>query len=76
MTDRTHCNVVDVGVTMAKVLNRFYPAEFKVDKVNVLMGNEATLEAIKADKPLAEIRQLWTADLEKFKERRAKYLLY
>jgi uncharacterized protein YbbC (DUF1343 family)/CubicO group peptidase (beta-lactamase class C family) len=76
LTDRAHCNVVDVGVTMAKVLNRLYPEKFKVDKVDVLMGNKATLEAIKQDKPLAEIRQLWAADLEKFKERRAKYLLY
>jgi uncharacterized protein YbbC (DUF1343 family) len=76
LTDRTRCNVVDVGVTMAEVLNRLYPEEFKVDKVNVLMGNKETLEAIKDNKPLAEIRQLWAADLEKFKERRAKYLLY
>jgi uncharacterized protein YbbC (DUF1343 family) len=76
LTDRAHCNVVDVGVTMAKVLNRLYPEQFKVDKVDVLMGNKETLAAIKADKPLAEIRQLWAADLEKFKERRAKYLLY
>ncbi len=76
LTDRDHCNVVDVGIMIGKVLNRLYPEQFHVDKMNVLMGNAQTLEAIKADKPLAEIRKLWTADLEKFKERRAKYLLY
>jgi uncharacterized protein YbbC (DUF1343 family) len=76
LTDREHCNVVDVGITMAEVLNRFYPDDFKVDKVNVLMGNKATLEAIKENKPLKDIRKLWTADLEKFKTRREKYLLY
>ncbi len=76
LTDRVNCNVVDVGITMAKVLNRLYPEEFKVDKVNVLMGNSATLAAIKEDKPLSEIHAMWTADLAKFKERRAKYLLY
>lgn len=76
LTDRDHCNVVDVGVMMGKVLHRLYPEQFTVDKMNVLMGNKATLEAIKADKPLEEIRKLWAGDLEKFKERRAKYLLY
>ena len=76
LTDREHCNVVDIGVTMAKVLNRLYPEQFKVDKVNVLLGDKATLAAIKADKPMEEIRKLWTADLEQFKARRAKYLLY
>ncbi len=76
LTDRDHCNVVDVGIMMGKVLNRLYPEQFHVDKMNVLMGNTETLEAIKADKPLAEIRKLWAEDLDKFKERRAKYLLY
>ena len=76
LTDREHCNVVDVGITMAEVLNRFYPDDFKVDKVNVLMGNKATLEAIKEDKPLKDIHKLWTDGLEKFKKRREKYLLY
>ncbi len=76
LTDRDHCNVVDIGLTMAKVLNRLYPEQFKVDKVNVLLGNKATLEAIKADESLAEIHKLWAKDLEQFKARRAKYLLY
>jgi uncharacterized protein YbbC (DUF1343 family)/CubicO group peptidase (beta-lactamase class C family) len=76
LTDREHCNVVDIGITMAKALNRFYPEQFNVDKMDVLMGNQATLEAIKADKPLDEIHKLWADDLEKFKERRKKYLLY
>jgi uncharacterized protein YbbC (DUF1343 family)/CubicO group peptidase (beta-lactamase class C family) len=76
LTDREHCNVVDIGLTIAKVLNRFYPEQFNVDKVDVLMGNKASLKAVKEDKPLTDIRKLWDVDLEKFKQRRAKYLLY
>ena len=76
LTDREHCDVVDIGLTIAKVLNRLYPDQFKVEKMDVLMGNKATLKAIQADKPVAEIRKLWADDLDKFKERRAKYLLY
>lgn len=76
LTDRDHCEVVDIGIMIAKVLNRWYPDQFEVDKFNVLLVNKATLEAIKEDAPLADIKKLWTDDLAKFKERRAKYLLY
>lgn len=76
LTDRERCNVVDIGLTIGEVLNRLYPEQFKLEKMDVLMGNKATLIAIKENKPVAEIRKMWTADLEKFKERRAKYLLY
>jgi uncharacterized protein YbbC (DUF1343 family) len=76
ITDRERCNTMDVGILMGEVLNRLYPDQFNVDKMNVLMGNKETLEAIKADKPLSEIHALWKDDLKKFKERRAKYLLY
>jgi uncharacterized protein YbbC (DUF1343 family) len=76
LTDREHCNVVDIGLTIAEILNRLYPEQFKLEKMDVLMGNAATLKAVKAGKPVAEIRKLWADDLEKFKERRAKYLLY
>jgi uncharacterized protein YbbC (DUF1343 family)/CubicO group peptidase (beta-lactamase class C family) len=76
LTDPDHCNVLDIGLTLAKVLNRFYPEQFNLEKMDALLCDQATLKAIKADKPLAEIRKLWEAGLEKFKERRAKYLLY
>lgn len=76
LTDREHCNVVDIGLTIAEVLYRLYPDQFTVDKMDVLMGNKATLKAVKDGKPVAEIRKMWESDLEKFKERRAKYLLY
>jgi uncharacterized protein YbbC (DUF1343 family) len=76
LTDREYCNVVDIGITIAKVLYRLYPDQFTVDKFDVLLVNKATLNAIKADKSLAEIRDLWASDLEKFKARRARYLLY
>jgi len=32
--------------------------------------------AIKANKPLAEIRKSWADALEEFKKRRAEYLIY
>ena len=76
LTDRAQCPVVDIGILAAKVLHRFYPDQFGVEKLDVLLVHEATLEAIKADRPLAEIHALWAADRKTFEERRAKYLLY
>jgi uncharacterized protein YbbC (DUF1343 family)/CubicO group peptidase (beta-lactamase class C family) len=76
LTDRDHCDVVDIGLKIAEILNQWYPDEFKLEKMDVLMKSPATLKAIKENKSIAEIRALWTDDLEKFKARRAKYLLY
>ncbi|MBI5381123.1 MAG: DUF1343 domain-containing protein [Opitutae bacterium] len=76
VTDRDHAPVCEIGIAMAKILNRWYPEHFTVSKMNRLLGDAATLEAIKADKSLAEIRQLWSANQETFKARREKYLIY
>ena len=41
-----------------------------------LLLHQPTLDAIKAGKPLKEIRAAWQPDLDEFQKRRAKYLLY
>jgi uncharacterized protein YbbC (DUF1343 family) len=76
LTDRDACNVVDVGLGMALTLQRLYPAQFKVDKIKHLLLHAETLSQLKDQKPLAEIRASWQKDLEAFRQRRAKYLLY
>ncbi len=76
LTDREKCQVVDIAVTAAKVLNRWYGPRFKVEKMANLLVDPATLDAIVEDKPLSDIRALWTPQLDEFKARRAKYLLY
>ena len=76
LTDREQCHVVDIAVTAAKILNRWYPDQFQVSKMSTLLGDELTLQAIEEDKSLSEIKSLWTTNVEAFKERRQKYLLY
>jgi uncharacterized protein YbbC (DUF1343 family) len=76
LTDREKCRVVDIGVAVAKILNRWYPERFELSKMARLLGDEATLEAIAADRPLAEIRGLWNDSMHEFERRREKYLLY
>jgi uncharacterized protein YbbC (DUF1343 family)/CubicO group peptidase (beta-lactamase class C family) len=76
LTDRDRCNVVDVGLLIAETMYRLYPKDFDPDKMRHLLLHPPTLEAVKADKPLKEIRALWQKDLEQFQQRRAKYLIY
>jgi uncharacterized protein YbbC (DUF1343 family) len=76
LTDRQRCPVVEIGILAAKILHRWYPAQFQARNMAALLVDEPTLQAILQDKPLAEIRALWTAGMEEFKARRQKYLLY
>ncbi len=59
ITDRRALRSVDAGISIASALARLYPAEFPVDAMQTLLRHRATLEAIRAGKPLAEIKQLW-----------------
>ena len=68
--------MVDVGLLIAETLYRLYPKDFDPDKMRHLLLHPPTLAAIKADKPLQEIRALWQKDLDDFMQRRAKYLIY
>ncbi len=76
LTDRDHCAVVDVGITLALTLQRLYPENFKVDAMARLLANDETLADIKAGKSLAEIKAHWAAPLAAFEARRKNFLIY
>jgi uncharacterized protein YbbC (DUF1343 family) len=76
LTDRDHCNVVDVGLQIAETLYRLYPNDFNPDKMSHLLLDQPTLDAVKANQPLKEIRASWQKNLEEFQKVRAKYLMY
>ncbi len=76
LTDRDRCSVVDVGLQIAETVYRLYPNDFNPEPVSHLLLDEASFEAVKANKPLKEIHALWQKDLDEFQKRRAKYLIY
>jgi uncharacterized protein YbbC (DUF1343 family)/CubicO group peptidase (beta-lactamase class C family) len=76
ITDRRTLRPVATGIAIALVLHRLYPNDFALDKLAPLLRDPATLEAIRANKPLAEIVSMWREDEAAFAARRAKYLLY
>jgi uncharacterized protein YbbC (DUF1343 family)/CubicO group peptidase (beta-lactamase class C family) len=76
LTNREACQPVDLGLTLALTLQRLYPDDFDLDKVNILLQDLVTIDAIRSGRPLAEIKEAWASDLTAFKKRREKYLLY
>lgn len=76
VTDRETLRAVDLGLTLALTFQRMYPGQFAADKMLPLLTDRATLDAIKAGKPLAEIKQAWAAELAAFEKRRVAFLLY
>jgi uncharacterized protein YbbC (DUF1343 family)/CubicO group peptidase (beta-lactamase class C family) len=76
LTDRDRCNVVDVGLLIAETVFRLYPKDFEPDRMSHLLLDQPTLDAVKAGRPLAEIRGAWQRNLDDFLKRRAKYLMY
>jgi uncharacterized protein YbbC (DUF1343 family) len=76
LTDREQCNVVDVGLQIAETLYRLYPDDFNPDKMSHLLLDQPSLDAVRANKPLKDIRAAWQKDLDQFQTVRAKYLMY
>jgi uncharacterized protein YbbC (DUF1343 family) len=76
LTSRDACDVVDIGLLIAKTLCRLYPHNFDTDKMEHLLRHPPTLAAIKSDQPLKDIRAVWQKDLNEFLKVRAKYLMY
>lgn len=69
ITDREKLNAVGLGMTLALVLQRLYPNDFALVKVNTLLQHPATIETIKVGKRLAGIKQSWAVELAEFKKR-------
>lgn len=76
LTDRDKCRVVDIALAAGEILHQWYPAQFDVEKIDHLLFDEPTIQAMEDEKPLAEIHDLWTPKMDEFKARREKYLLY
>jgi uncharacterized protein YbbC (DUF1343 family) len=76
LTDREHCAVVDIGIALALTMHRLYPDKFAVEDMGRLLGDNETLDAIKAGESLANIKARWAKAHAAFEERRRSALLY
>jgi uncharacterized protein YbbC (DUF1343 family) len=76
IADRAKLEPLRLGLTIACELHRLYPNEWKVDRFDGLLLNRATVAGIQADRSPDELIAGWKIDLDAFRARRAKYLLY
>ncbi len=74
--NREKLQAVDVGIVIALTAQRLYPGHYALDKTRTLLREPATHEAIKAGASLGYIKSQWKSELDQFKKRRERYLLY
>lgn len=76
ITDRDVLDSVRLGLELASALEKLYPGKIALDVNQRLIGNMATIQALKAQEDPRTIIQNQETSLRSFLERREKYLLY
>lgn len=78
VTDREKFEPVKFGVILLYALHKLYPDKFKLKdkRLSKLFGKFYLPEMIKAGKKPAGIISLWQKELNEFKKKRKKFLIY
>lgn len=76
VTDRALFEPVRTGIALALSLRSLHRAQWQTARFHEIIGQPAVTRAILALRPLSEIEGLYKADLEAFRAKRQKYLLY
>ena len=76
LTDRNALPIGRLGVELLAALARLYPEDFKLEKTIRLVGSKKTIERLQAGDDPRDIVAWWEADLEAFRRKRARTLLY
>ncbi len=76
ITQRDQINPLDVGFQIASTLRHLYRQDWNPEAYNRLLADDAVWNAVVQAASRAEIRQLFGAELDAFRQRRLKYLLY
>jgi uncharacterized protein YbbC (DUF1343 family)/CubicO group peptidase (beta-lactamase class C family) len=76
LTERNALDAPELGIELATVLQRLYPANFKIGRITELLVNQAAFEGLMAGRDPRRIAQDWQEELQKFQAVRQKYLIY
>lgn len=76
VTDRAALRSMRVGLEIASLLEKEYADHFDLSKTIVLLGNETTVQQLKAGVAPEQIIAGWSAELAAFEQVRQKYFLY
>ncbi len=76
VTDRNALDAPELGMEIASALHALYPEQFEMKNLDSLLVNDATTRAISEGQDPRRVWMDWNEEIERFKARRAKYLLY
>jgi uncharacterized protein YbbC (DUF1343 family) len=76
ISNRAELQSMRMGLEIADALHRMYTDRFQLDKIVELLGSQSTVDRLKRGDAPADIVAGWSADLDKFRATREKYLLY
>ena len=76
VTHREAFQPLRTGLTLALTLRRLYPDDWDTKSLNRLLSSEKTREGILAGKSVDQLQAAYKQELDSFKQRRKKYLLY
>jgi len=76
LTDRNGFDAPELGIELAAALQKLYPADFKIGRMQQLLVNQSAYDALMAGEDPRRIAGDWQEGLEKFDKVREKYLIY
>ncbi len=76
VTDRNAIDGPELGLELATALHKLYPPDWKIEKIQPLLVNQAVYDALVAGQDPRRIAQDWQDELQKFGKIREKYLIY
>ena len=76
VTERNVLDSPELGIELASALQKLYPNDYKINRLIELLVNRQIFDALSAGGDPRALAQEWRDELEKFVERRGKYLLY
>jgi uncharacterized protein YbbC (DUF1343 family) len=76
ITDRLELAPLRIGFEVARQLTRLFPQGWDHKQYDRLLANAAVYRAVVEGKTVGEIEALYQADLDQFRQRREKFLIY
>ena len=76
LLDRNTLDAPELGIELAAALHKLYPADFKIEKMQDLLLNQATYDALLAGLDPRRIAEEWEERLHVFMAMREEYLVY
>jgi uncharacterized protein YbbC (DUF1343 family) len=76
VNDWARLEPVRIGLTIAAELHRLYPSDWNIDRYAGLLRHQTTFDGLRAGKSADELVAAWQSDIQAFRARRSKFLLY